>query len=942
MKNCGIVRVFAVWALAAAPAARADDGRAVRLDVTRDTWFSNVGPEADGNNGGAPRLKLKSHQEMSLIDFDTTPLRGRVVKSASLHLQSAGEPRLKRVTVGSFGAEWVEGTASGYKPQNGSSSFRHRRHPDVSWTIPGSDLCDVMLGQGGTTWRTADASPPDPQGWQTVAVDPAIVAARVAGISDGFLLFDDTGSEWSRDGDKFTPIPFPNRFLFSRDQNRGAAPYLTVTLGAEDRNAPATAGRIRSEAGDLPAGEALVSWDTPADRGASGTIGFLVRVDGKEVPRYLIPLAGALGERVTMHLRDLGLKGGALARFEVRAVDGAGNAGPPARADVRVSDRGPLPLPPAVEPSKGDPKAEWPTLGSAKVAIVDEQDKVAPETGATIPEQPSSYLVANHLWDARARRLEVSAARNEFVGFQVVLRGDAGAVVPSLTFEGPDAGKPRAEFGRLGNVATPKGPLPDPIVALDGARAGDSPRGASLYGEVYVPHDAKAGLHAGRLTLRAGGRSLDIEVRLRVWDFTLPDHLSFLPDMNCYGLPANDLDFYRLAHRHRTVLNRVPYHHRGDVSPGFAPEVKDGRFDWDAWDRRFGPMFDGSAFADLPRRNVPIECFYLPLFENWPTPIDPHYNGSYWADRAFDAEYRRAFVEASRAFADHIRAKGWNDTLFQCFFNGKNDFKRNGWSRATSPWLLDEPAHLQDFLALRYFGAAFHEGIKGHAGKAKLVFRADISRPQWQRDTLDGLLDYNVVGGAMRPYHRIVLDRKRARGQIVVEYGTTNAVDDANTQPVGWSLDAWALGMDGVLPWQTIGEAGSWTKADTLALFYPARDGKGAPSPSIRLKAFRRGQQDVEYLTLWSILTKQPRWAVGRRVREALQLDGERKGSGFTGGEDAGTVHYGRLRPQDLWALRARIGLALDAAHSPARDRLVDLRTPPRDPSKLPDRNARP
>ncbi|HWE37653.1 MAG TPA: hypothetical protein VG406_13885 [Isosphaeraceae bacterium] len=941
MKIVRIVHVIVCLLTFAAPAASADDARGLRLDVTRDAWFSEVGPEGDGSNGGAPRLKLKSYQEMSLIDFDTRPLRGRVVAGATLHLQSAGEPRLKRVTVGSFGADWVEGTASEYQPQKGSSTFKHRRHPDTPWTVTGSDLDSVMLGQGGTTWRTADATPPDGRGWQAVAVDPAIVAARVAGISYGFLLFDDTGSEFSRKGDTFTPIPFPNRFVFSKDQNRSVAPYLMVTLGPEDKQAPAAPSGLKVDPGDLPAGEAFVSWTTPADRGPAGTIGFFVRVDGQEVPRYLIPLAGAAGGRVTMHLRDLDLKPGAEVALEVRAVDGAGNLGPATKGKARVSAREPLPLPPTVEARSGDPQGEWPSLGTVKVAIVDEQDKVAPETGATIPEQPGPYFVANHLWDARTRQLELFAAKNEFVGFQVVLRGDAGAVAPALSFEGPGAGKPTAEFGRIRNVSTPKGPLPDPIVPFDRTPRGESRKGSSLYGEVYVPHDARAGMHRGTLTLKAGGRTLDIGVRLRVWDFTLPDHLSFLPDMNCYDLPANDLDYYRLAHRHRTVLNRVPYHHRGDVADGFAPKIQGGRFDWTAWDRRFGPMFDGSAFADLPRKRVPIECFYLPLFENWPTPIEPHYNGDSWADRAFDAEYRRAFVAASRAFADHIREKGWNETLFQCFFNGKNDFKRNGWSRATSPWLLDEPAHLQDFLALRYFGAAFHEGIRGHEGKAKLVFRADISRPQWQRDTLDGLLDYNVVGGAMRPYHRIVLDRKREQGQVVVEYGSTNAVDEANTQPVGWSLDAWALGMDGVLPWQTVGGAESWTKADTLSLFYPSPDGRGGPFPSIRLKAFRRGQQDVEYLTLWTILTRQPRWAVGRRVRESLQLVGERKGSGFNGGEDAGVVHYDRLRPRDLWALRVRIAQALDSAHPAARSRLLDLRTPPRDPSQLPDRMAR-
>ena len=87
---------------------------------------------------------------------------------------------------------------------------------------------------------------------------------------------------------------------------------------------------------------------------------------------------------------------------------------------------------------------------------------------------------------------------------------------------------------------------------------------------------------------------------------------------------------------------------------------------------------------------------------------------------------------------------------------------------------------------------------------------------------LDGLLDYHVVGSAMRTYPRLVFERKRAFGEIVLEYGSTNPVEGSNLQPVGWCLDAWSLGADGVLPWQTVGNAESWEQADELSLFYPA------------------------------------------------------------------------------------------------------------------------
>ena len=116
----------------------------MRLDVTRDAWISEVGREADGNNGGAARLKLKSIQEMSLLDIEPAPLLGRTVRSAALHLKVAGDETLKRVTVSSIGAEWEEGTGTGYSIMPGGVTFRHRRHPDRAWSVSGGDICHVF------------------------------------------------------------------------------------------------------------------------------------------------------------------------------------------------------------------------------------------------------------------------------------------------------------------------------------------------------------------------------------------------------------------------------------------------------------------------------------------------------------------------------------------------------------------------------------------------------------------------------------------------------------------------------------------------------------------------------------------------------------------------------------------------------------------------------
>ena len=70
----------------------------------------------------------------------------------------------------------------------------------------------------------------------------------------------------------------------------------------------------------------------------------------------------------------------------------------------------------------------------------------------------------------------------------------------------------------------------------------------------------------------------------------------------------------------------------------------DERFNW-----HFIPLQDKET-RKYTRKGVPLECFYLPLHENWPSPMEGNYNGDYWADRAFPPRYRQDLVEASRQF----------------------------------------------------------------------------------------------------------------------------------------------------------------------------------------------------------------------------------------------------------------------------------------------------
>ncbi|VTS05992.1 GDSL-type esterase/lipase family protein [Tuwongella immobilis] len=884
------------------------DAEGVKLPVNRDLWLSTVDSEAQGNNGGANKLKLKSYQEFSLVDLDATALRGRVIRSATLHVKLAGPERLHRITISSVSAPWIEGKSSNYQPETGASSFARRVHPDGWWSVPGSDFTSVSLGLGHSLWRMADATPPDANGWQQIPVDPRVVQLRLAGISEGFLMFDDTGSEWSRNGEAFQMRPFPNRYVFSRESGTKSAPYWTISVGETDTAPP---NSPQNAAWNATTG--TLEWDTPTDVGPAGVVGFRVRIRGQSLPAWQVPLATQPGNWIRMPIDMDGFPQGTPLPVEIVSVDGVGNVSKPIALTMTLPIRQRATLPGTDPQRKLGSRGAIP-FGDHSVAVVDEL--------ATVTNFPPA---ASSLWHPDRKTIRLTAAKDEIIGFRLLSDGEIPDVTASLTM--PTLPGVRIDFGHCVNVPANRDNQPDPVLPVSGATP-IGPKSGQLLVELHIPREAKAGSHRGELTLRRRGSELTLAVELTVWNLALSRELNFLPEMNAYGLPGAEREWYRLAHQHRTVLNVVPYSQRGIVSEGAAPRIQNGQYDWRDWDRRYGPLLDGSAFADLPRAGVPIDCLYLPIHENWPGSMAEFYNGSYWADQAFPPEYRQRLVDTSRAFAKHFDERGYHRTRFHFFLNGKNNFKQNGWSRGSSPWLLDEPAHLQDFWALRWYGAAFHQGVREAGGTAKMLFRADISRPQWQRDTLDGLLDYNVLSSAMRDYHRLITARQSADQQLILEYGTANTIGSPNLHGAAWCVDAWCLGAHGVIPWQTIGTPQAWKQPEETALFYPTDSGK--PVPSLRLKAYRRGQQDVEYLVQLAAVAGLSQLELGQLVRAHLQLQPKRGGTGFVGGEDAGRVNYGNLSGEAFAAFRERAARYLESRIPPQLPNGSGLPTPPR------------
>lgn len=896
-----------------------------KIPVSRDLWISSVQGEDEGNNGAAPRLKLKGYQEFSLLDFDLSELKGRSIEKATLHVKLSGEETLKRVGISTLCVPWVEGTGTSYDEEPGSSSFRWSQFRSRPWTKPGSenrrysDICDAMFGQGGSFWSSSEASEPV-ESWQAIEIDPRIVAARVTGISEGFVLFDDTGTELIRHGDDLEEVQirlFPNRFFYSREQNTASAPYLQLTLSEEEdvTKKPAKPHSLTLETDDLPPGEAVFTWSMPP-MDERDYIGFFAELDGKSLPQFMLPAPRLdrknLSQEHRLHLRDLDIPPGHEATLSLRSVDSRGNESEISKTVFRTSAAKPYAFPAASKLEQAVPVKPV-TLGPFDVSILDEVDKVT-EKGALIPERNENYWRQNHLWNAASREVRLYGAKNEFIAFQVYFRGATENVKFTFRWD-PEAKKPlpQASFHNFEYVDSAEGKIADPLLPMTENEIRINNHG-SVFCEMLIPETYPDGTLRGSLILETKNETLTLSVVLTVWDFTLPNTLGFLPEMNCYSLPENERDYYRLAQLHRTYINRVPYSHRGTVSQGCAPRWDEQRreFLWNDWDKRYSPYFDGSAFADLPRGPVPVEAFYLPLFENFPADIFKHYSrakndGDIWAEETLSKEYVDTFQKAARDFAEHLIERQYDRTCFHFFLNNKSDYKRAGWSRASSPWLLDEPASFRDFAALEFFGRIFKDATQDLDHPVR--YRCDISRPQWQRDVLDETLEVNVMGGdVFRNYHRMVLERKELFGQFLYTYGTTCKPEHGALQPVAWSWDAWTLGADGIVPWQTIGNADSWNKSDELSLFYPGRTKNESVVPSQRLKAYRRGQQDVEYLIALQKVTKRPRWDIAQAVRREWILEPKNRKSS---GEDAGTLQYDGLTPEKLFEMRKKVAQAI-------------------------------
>lgn len=354
-----------------------------------------------------------------------------------------------------------------------------------------------------------------------------------------------------------------------------------------------------------------------------------------------------------------------------------------------------------------------------------------------------------------ARTVTIESARNEYVGFQVVLTAGqspvSGANVAISDLSGPDGaviGAVNATLYREYYVevtepswcetvfsttceAFPEylrqpGWYPDALIPFfDPYAQGDAPVpvGApfdiaaddlqTVFVDLYVPEDAAPGDYTGTVTVTSqDGELATLPVELHVWDFAIPRQRSIT---TAYGFGISRLAQYHggpdggdAATRDRILKNYEfeVHRHRMDFTDQDPPlTIKFDEagelepIDFTAYDAHIGPRIDGSYYPD----GVGLRRYDLNRFRP----------GS-GIGSLTEAQWSAGAV----ALAEHLRDKGWLDHIYMY--------------SSDEPWM---PEHLAGGAVKR-----IHEDVQRLRAATDLYDgKVMVTGPRWE--DLDGDVD---------------------------------------------------------------------------------------------------------------------------------------------------------------------------------------------------------
>ncbi len=513
----------------------------------------------------------------------------------------------------------------------------------------------------------------------------------------------------------------------------------------------------------------------------------------------------------------------------------------------------------------------------------------------TVQLEHSSLAIEEHA-------LQLEAARNEVIAFQLVLQNRGGKTTRKVNLVAADFISEAGTITSVPNVNIYQawyhyvdhggyqwGPssavlewpeyYPDALVPEKSVCAGQekrlfssvsiSPEKNSLQSvwlDLYIPKEKPAGLYNSTITLStADGVTLQVPVELTLHNATLPDKpvIDAVGEVyRSYRLEGVGEDFrtadwrdmahcyQTLAHQHRMIFIE-------------RTEVSDDE-DWDAYDAIYGPILDGQLFSLEngyvgPGANTPVSIWRTP----WPQDYDVKVESP-----LSDAELNN-YVMKAREWTEHATNNGWSNTDYFAYVFDEVDGPDGNEAMTSARKTYLGMAHTQ----MRRVQEALDQGARDKS--IDLMWTSHSDPFEWIGiDELDlsGITRFWVPNGAAAS--PAFLQRRRRLGERVWFYHNGHpAVGIHSINASGIEMRTWGVigsryGFDGQLMWavnlgsdeQPFARPSYKDEDDRFGngvMVYPGNQlekigfpASPGPIPSMRLKAWRRGLQDAELAEL--------------------------------------------------------------------------------------------
>ena len=481
-------------------------------------------------------------------------------------------------------------------------------------------------------------------------------------------------------------------------------------------------------------------------------------------------------------------------------------------------------------------------------------------------------LPAEHMNEIR-----VSAARNEYEPFQLVLRPDqdmAGVSVEIdnlINSEGQSISSENIDISLVGyvyvKVPTDKvgcvGYWPDPLPPYRKPFSISAGQNQPLWVTIYVPPDAAAGNYSGKLTVRNDSWSQQVGINLHVWDFPLPKKTHV---RSALGFSPGSVKMYHHLETEeelRLVLDKYyrnfAEHRISPYDPMALDPIKvefisadpvEVKVDFEAFDRSARHYFDEFGLSSLRLR---IQGMGGGTFHS-------RRLGEILGYKQGTPEHEAMFTSYLRQVQDHLEANGWLDNAFAYWF--------------------DEPDP-KDYEFVR-------DGMELIHRAAPKLTRLLTEQPE------EGLFGSVDVWCPVTPgYNHEKAEERRKEGEHFWWYVCTGPkepyctlfIDHYATEMRLWLWQTWKYKVEGILVWQTnywtsslafpapsyqnpyedpmgyqsgygrpVGYIGYWGNGDGRFLYPPleAMEDKESkcllePVNSIRWEMLREGIEDYEY-----------------------------------------------------------------------------------------------